>query len=154
LPSSPRARKICKEVDSRFCHPAVSVSDATYYFQCKFNANRGFQVSIQRKLAFPMSFHDNIAFPVSAHGNLTTGLLELYHDASKNRKCSIELFQCFTQRKRGDRGRRASLPPKMAAQSRFRVAWRSPHSPHSPALILRAQWPIAGGCFGERDGTV
>jgi hypothetical protein len=37
-----------------------------------------------------------MAFPVSVHGNLTTGLLELYHDASKNRNCSIELFQCFT----------------------------------------------------------
>jgi hypothetical protein len=53
-------------------------------------------MSIQSTLAFPMSFHDKIAFPGSVHGNLTTGLLELYHDASKYRTCSIELFQCFT----------------------------------------------------------
>jgi hypothetical protein len=65
-------------------------------FPSKFHANRALQVSIQCKLALPMSLHDDIAFPVSVHGNLNTGFLELYHDASKTRNCSIELFQCFT----------------------------------------------------------
>jgi hypothetical protein len=54
-------------------------------------------VSIKCTLALSRSFHDKIAFPVSVHGNLTAGLLELYHDASKNRNYSIELFQCFTK---------------------------------------------------------
>jgi hypothetical protein len=54
-------------------------------------------VPIQCKFAFSTSFHVKIAFPVSVHGNLTTGLIELYHDASKTLNCSIELLQCFTR---------------------------------------------------------
>jgi hypothetical protein len=86
LSFSLKTRMLYKVVDSIFYRREVSISDANCYCiakASKFNASPVFPVSFQCKHAFPVSLH------MSIHCNLITGLHELYHDASKNRNCSI-----------------------------------------------------------------
>jgi hypothetical protein len=78
-----------------------------------------------------MSFHDNIAFPVSVHGNLTTGLLELYHDASKNR---IVQYNRSNVSQKSCRNWRSLLSQSPPGNTTLRAdVQRVPRSSHNPA---------------------
>jgi hypothetical protein len=78
-----------------------------------------------------MSFHDNIAFPVSVHGNLTTGLLELYHDASKNR---IVQYNGSNVSQKSCRNWRSLLSQSPPGNTTLRAdVQRVPRSSHNPA---------------------